>query len=57
MKVGKVTTLCLPSFVFSFALAHPASCAIGTRSFPAVRCGRGVRLTPQPLLVSRSKIE
>jgi len=34
--------------------AHPASC---TGSFPGVRCGRGVTLTPHPLLVPRSKIE
>ena len=37
--------------------AHPASYTIGTGSFPEVRCGRGVKLTPHPLLVSRSKIE
>jgi len=37
--------------------AHPASCAMGTGSFPGVRCGRGVTLTPHPLLVPRSKIE
>ena len=37
--------------------AHPASCRIGTGSFPGVRCGRGVTLTPHPLLVPRSKIE
>jgi len=37
--------------------AHPASCAMGTKSFPGVRCSRGVRLTPHPLLVQRSKIE
>jgi len=30
---------------------------MGTVSFPGVRCGRGVRLTPRPLLVPRSKIE
>jgi hypothetical protein len=29
----------------------------GYRVFPGVRCGRGVMLTPQPLLVTRSKIE
>jgi hypothetical protein len=28
-----------------------------TGSFPGVRCGRGVRLTPHPLPVPRSKIE
>jgi len=31
--------------------AHPAFCKIGTGSFPAVQSGRGVRLTPHPLLV------
>ena len=30
---------------------HPASCTMGTRSFPAVKSGRGVSLTPRPLLV------
>jgi hypothetical protein len=37
--------------------AHPASCTMDTGSFPGVRCGRGVTLTPHPLLVPRSKIE
>jgi len=37
--------------------AHPASCTRGTGSLPGVRCGRGVTLTPHPLLVLRSKIE
>ena len=37
--------------------AHRASFTVGTGSFPGVRCGRGVTLTPHPLLVSRSKIE
>jgi len=36
--------------------AHPASCTMGTGSFPRVRCGRGVTLTSHPLLMSRSKI-
>ena len=31
--------------------AHPASCAMGTGSFPMVKSGRGVTLTPHPLLV------
>ena len=31
--------------------AHPASCAMGTRSFPGVNSSRGVTLTPHPLLV------
>jgi len=34
--------------------AHPASCTMGTGSFPGVKCGRGVLLTPHPLLVPRS---
>jgi len=37
--------------------AHPASCTMGTGSFPGVRCGWGVTLTSHPLLVLRSKIE
>ena len=28
--------------------AHPTSCTMGTGSFPGVRCGRGVTLTPHP---------
>ena len=36
--------------------AHPASCAMGTGSFPGVRCGQGVTLTPHTLLVPRSKV-
>ena len=31
--------------------AHPASCKMGTGSFPGVQSGRGVTLTPQSLLV------
>ena len=31
--------------------AHPASCTMGTGSFPGVKIGRGVELTPRPLLV------
>ena len=34
--------------------AHPASCTMGTGSFPGVKCGRGVLLTTHPLLVLRS---
>jgi hypothetical protein len=37
--------------------AHPTSCTLDTESFPGVRCGRGVTLTPHPLLVPRSKTE
>jgi len=31
--------------------AHPASCTVGTGSFPEVQSGRGVTLTPHSLLV------
>ena len=31
--------------------AHPASCTMGTRSFPGVKSDRGVTLTPHSLLV------
>jgi len=31
--------------------APPASCTMGTRSFLGVKSGRGVTLTPHPLLV------
>jgi len=31
--------------------AHPASCTMGTGSFPRVKYGRGVLLTTHPLLV------
>ena len=31
--------------------AHPASCTMGTGSLPGVKSGRGVTLTPHPLLV------
>ena len=34
--------------------AHPASCKMGTDSFPGVKCGRGVLPTTHPLLVPRS---
>jgi hypothetical protein len=34
--------------------AHPASCKVGTGSFPGVKCGRGVLLTTHTLLVPRS---
>jgi hypothetical protein len=34
--------------------AHPASCTMGTESFSGVKSGRGVTLTPHPLLVPRS---
>jgi len=35
--------------------AHPASCTMGTGSFPAVKSGRVMMLTPHPLLVSWSR--
>ena len=34
--------------------AHPASCKMGTGSFPGAKCGRGALLTTHPLLVPRS---
>ena len=34
--------------------AYPASCKMGSESFPGVKCGRGVLLTTHPLLVPRS---
>jgi hypothetical protein len=33
---------------------HPASCKMGTGSFPEVESGRGVTLPPHPILVLRS---
>jgi hypothetical protein len=35
--------------------AHPASCTMGTGSFPGVKSGRGMRLTPHLLLVPWSR--
>jgi hypothetical protein len=35
--------------------AHSASCTMGTGSFTGVESGRGVTLSPHPLLVPRSK--
>jgi hypothetical protein len=35
--------------------AHPASCKKCTGSFPSVKSGRGLRLTPHPLLVPWSR--
>jgi len=35
--------------------AHPASCTMGTGSFEGVKSGRGVTLSPHPLLVPRSR--
>jgi hypothetical protein len=34
---------------------HPASCKIGTGSFPGVKSGRGGTLTPHPFLVPWSR--
>ena len=36
--------------------AHPASCTMGTGSFPGVKSGRGVTLTPHPFLVPWSRM-
>jgi len=35
--------------------AHPASCTMGTWSFPGVKRGQSVTLTPHPLLVPWSR--
>jgi hypothetical protein len=35
--------------------AHPASCTIGTGSFPGIKSSRGVTLTPNLLLVPWSR--
>ena len=35
--------------------AHSASCTMSTGSFPGVKCGRSVTMTPHPLLVSWSR--
>jgi hypothetical protein len=35
--------------------AHPASCTMGTGSFPGVESGRGVTVTRHPLLVPRRR--
>ena len=35
--------------------AHPASCTMGTESFPGVKSSPGVTLTPHPLLVPWSR--
>ena len=31
--------------------AHPASCTMGTGSFPGVKSGQNMTLTPHPILV------
>jgi hypothetical protein len=40
---------------FSASGAHPASRTMGTGSFPEVKSGQGVTLTPHPLLVPRPR--
>jgi len=35
--------------------AHPVSCTMSTGSFLGVKCGRGVTLTPQPILMPWSR--
>ena len=36
---------------------HPVSCAVGTGSFLGVKSGRGMTLTPHPILVPWSRVE
>jgi len=45
----------LCAFLFYFSHPISASCRMGTASFPGVKSGRGVTLTPHPLLVSWSR--
>ena len=35
--------------------SHPATCKMGTGSFPGVKSGQGVMLTPHPILVPWSR--
>ena len=37
--------------------AHPASCKMGTGSFPGVKCGRGVMLTPPSSAEVKNRVE
>jgi hypothetical protein len=41
------------SSVVGCGRTDPATCTMGTSSFPGVKCGQGVLLTTQPLLVPR----
>ena len=54
-ETGTATWLGVPVTVQSElplgVYANPASCTMGTGSFPGVKSGRGVTLTPHPLLV------
>ena len=43
--------LLVPWIISTGSGAHPASCTVGTGSFPGVKSGRGVTLTPHPLLL------
>jgi hypothetical protein len=53
---GPVTeSRCRTAHVQTGSGVHPASCTMGTGSFPGVESGRGVTLTPHPLLVPRSE--
>ena len=45
----------LPFFYQTSPGAHPASCTIGSGSFPGVKSGWGLTLTPYPLLVPWSR--
>ena len=42
-------------FFYSYVYQTEASCNMGTGSFPGVKRGRGVTLTPHPLLVPWSR--
>jgi len=56
LRAGQAGDLILVGARFSAPVhtglgAHPASCTMGTGSFPGVKSGRGVTLSPHPLLV------
>ena len=63
VTVGQVMSAWEEAYVFALDGTNlgfyitKSLCTRGNGSFPAVRCGRGVTLTPHPLLVPRSKIE
>ena len=44
-----------PAPVQTGSWAQPASCTMGTGSFPGIKSGRGMTLTPHPLLVPWSR--
>jgi len=47
--------MCFSAPVQTGPEVHPVSCTMDTGSFPAVKSGRGMTLTPHPLLVPWSR--